>query len=673
MMNSFKAYLESYNIIHLIVDTNTLVSNATLISENKYELKILDQIVENGKKLVILKSDEKLNLRKDYHILINDLEMVPLYIGNITKTTEFDLNNYFDGWLGVKYTKTNVTFRLWAPLAKEVILVINDTHKYNMDYFDSGVYEIKLPNREEYLDKASYHYLIRNDFEFIKVIDPYCTNIDPTFTKSYIINLKKTYQFKHSFVDNINDKIDNAIIYETHVRDFTISLPLKHKGKFLGIVESKDIEKHGINYLKDLGITHVQLAPVNAFGGVDYTITDPFDKNFKYNWGYNPIYYNALCGWYSSNPLDPYQTINDFKQMIDELHQENIGVILDVVYNHVYITEEYVMNKIAPGYAYRYNANGELSNGSWCGNDIATERLMNRKFIIDSIKYYQDNFLIDGFRFDLMGLIDINTINEISKLLHKKNKNSLVYGEGWQMPTGVNSNTLSHMFNSKLTPSVGYFNDYFRNTLKGKYEQGTCGILLKEEHSKEVIESLFNPNKVISNYLQSINYVECHDNATFYDEQKKFGINDEEIKENAKLALVFVLFSKGISFIHSGQEILRTKLGIDNSYNSLDIINRFPWNLLVINEDLFEFTKRLIKIKKDENFASYNFSKVISKDKYIKVIFEKEDANLNIYLNLKKNISLVDVNKEIVLYGNKSKQMKKIPLQKGVIITKQII
>ena len=669
--NNFNAYLESYYIIHLITSLDEVVTNAYLLADKKMNLEIVGIVNQNGFRKIILSSSEKIELRKDYNVVINDLIYIPLFMGSITKTLEFDQDHYFNDWLGIKYNKSNVTFRLWAPLAKEVILVINENEKHQMNYLSSGVYEIKLSNKNEYLDKKSYFYLIRNDYEFVKVIDPYSNNIDSSFTKSYIIDLKKTYNIEDDYVDNINSNKENAIIYETHIRDFTVSLPLKHKGEFLGIVESSEIENHGINYLNNLGITHVQFAPVFAFGGVDYNIKNSFNKNFKYNWGYNPILYNALCGWYSSDPDDPYVTINEFKQMIDCLHKNNIGVILDVVYNHVYLTEEYTLNKIVPGYVYRYNQNGELSNGSWCGNDIATERLMNRKFIIDSLKYYQNTFKIDGFRFDLMGLIDVETINKICDELLKKNKNTLLYGEGWQMPTGVSSNTLAHMFNSIQTPHIGYFNDYFRNTLKGKHEHGFPGILIKEEHSKDIIESLFSGKKVLSSYNQSINYVECHDNATFYDEQKKFGINDQDIKENAKLALIFVLFSKGISFIHSGQELLRTKQGIDNSYNSPDIINRFPWHLQIINNDLLEFTKILIKIKKEQNFSDYSFSKVISKDKYLKIIFEKDNSKLFIYLNLKKNTCLVDVGKEEILYANEKPLGKKYPLYKGVIITKQ--
>ena len=305
-----------------------------------------------------------------------------------------------------------------------------------------------------------------------------------------------------------------------------------------------------------------------------------------------------------------------------------------------------------------------MSNGSWCGNDVATERLMNRKFIIDSLEYYQNEFAIDGFRFDLMGLIDTLTINEAYNKITKKNKSSLFYGEGWQMPTAYSPDLLSHMFNSKNVLNVSFFNDYFRNTLKGRKEHNKKGLLIQGDHHKETIESLFTGKKMFSSSNQSINYVECHDNTTFFDEQKKWGINNDEIKENAKIALIFVLFAKGISFIHSGEEILRSKLGIDNSYNLPDVINKFPWHLTIVNSDLLMDFKKLIKIKKEIHFSEYEFEKVLSKDKYLKVIFKKEAERLNLYINLKNNTCLLNLENEEVLFGNSN------ILNKGVIITK---
>lgn len=660
--NSFGAYLDSFYTVILKVKNDTLVNEVLLVSEDSISLSIINRNFFNDYALITLHSDELINPQVDYEVIINDNIKYHLNIGAITLTKEFEEKYFFNDWLGYKYTKTNVTFRLYAPVSKEVVLVINDTNTYLLKDIGSGVYEVKVPNKNEWLDGASYYYEIRNDEESFDVIDPYGISINPTFDRCFIIDKNKTYQLENSFVKLENK--EDAIIYEMNVRDFTISLPLVHKGEFLGIVESKELENHGINYLEDLGITHVQLSPVFAFGGVDYNIKDPHHKDFKYNWGYNPVLYNALCGWFASNPNNPYSAINEFKMMIDTFHKFGIGVILDVVFNHVYLKEKYAFGKIVPYYFYRYYPNGEMSNGSWCGNDVATERLMNRKFIIDSLEYYQNEFAIDGFRFDLMGLIDTLTINEAYNKITKKNKSSLFYGEGWQMPTAYSPDLLTHMFNSKDVLNISFFNDYFRNTLKGRKEHNKKGLLIQGDHHKETIESLFTGKKMFSSSEQSINYVECHDNTTFFDEQKKWGINNDEIKENAKIALIFVLFAKGISFIHSGEEILRSKLGIDNSYNLPDVINKFPWHLTIVNSDLLKDIKKLIKIKKDIHFSEYEFEKVLSKDKYLKVIFKKEEERLNLYINLKNNTCLLNLENEEVLFGNSN------ILNKGVIITK---
>lgn len=663
----FGAYLDSFYIIKLKLSKDINVSEVAIDLEEAV-LDIVDKTYFDNYQLVTVKSNMLIESYIDYEIKVNNLFTYHLNVGAITLNNEFEEKYYFNDWLGFKYTKTSVTFRLYAPVSKEVVLVINENKTFLLKYLDSGVYEVKLQNKNEWLDGASYYYEIRNDEEMFDVIDPYGMAVNDKFTRCFIFDKRKTYELKHDFVNLLNNNKENSIIYEMSVRDFTISLPLEHRGEFLGIVESSSIEHHGINYLKDLGITHVQLGPVFAFGGVDYSLKNPYDKGFKYNWGYNPVLYNALCGWFASNPNNPYSVINEFKMMVDTFHENGIGVIMDVVYNHVYLKEEYAFGKIVPCYPYRYFENGDFSNGSWCGNDIASERLMMRKFILDSLKYYQTEFKIDGFRFDLMGLIDIDTILQCNEMLSSKNKACLLYGEGWQMPTAFDSNNLAHMFNSSKVENISFFNDYFRNTLKGKKDHGKYGIIIKGDHNKEVIESLFNPVKMFNSINQSINYVECHDNATFFDEQIKLCVNSCDVKENAKIALVFVLFSKGISFIHSGQEILRSKQGIDNSYNSPDVINKFPWHLAIINKDLYEDTKELIRIKKEVDFASYKFVKVQTKDKCLKVIFENNTDKFNIYLNLKNNLCKLNIGSEKVLFGSSNKE--EVTLRKGVVITK---
>ena len=599
--NEIGAFLESYYNIKLVISSNFDFSSALLVSN--FETVLLEKEVVKTKydKLIIyLKSPLKIDPSIDYTIKINNELFIPLSVGFITITEEFDKENYFGGWLGFEYTKESVIFRLWAPVSKEVILVINDEYKYPLKKIDKCVFEIEISNDDEWLDGSSYYYLVRNNQEFVKTLDPYGISVNSNFDKCFIFDFEKTIKLNYSY---LKKEID-PIIYEINVRDFTISLPVKHKGEFLGIIEASKIENHGIDYLQKLGISHVQLMPIFAFGGVNYLSKSHQNSNFAYNWGYNPILYNALCGWYVSEPNNPYSQINEFKMLVDEIHKAKMGINIDVVFNHVYLTKNYCLNKIVPGYPYRYFKNNsndfEISNGSWCGNDIATERLMNRKFIIDSLKYFQSSFKIDGFRFDLMGLIDIETMKLVKQELSKENPNVMLYGEGWAMNTAYSQEKLSTMFNFNKLDGISFFNDEFRNTIKGKNNQG--GIFLGN-YNKQQLEYLF---KGTNYFNQSLNYVECHDNLTFYDQQKLFGLSDESIKENAKIALAFILFSKGVPFIHSGQEALRSKMGIDNSYNSSDFVNKFPWHLTFVHGDLVEYSKRLIKVYKEYHLSKYD-------------------------------------------------------------------
>ena len=664
-MNKTLAYLDSYYDIRIITSYETRFSSAYLVSKSSNVLlNIVKESILDDKRIVYLKSHEKISSRSDYYVSINN-EQVYLNIGDITLTKEFDLENFTNEALGVFYNTDKVLFKLWAPVSKEVKVVIDEI-EYEMHNNNTSVYEVEVENYKNALDGAKYYYLVRNNETFVKTLDPYAISVNSDFTYCYIINPKKLYKQKHSFISGFCDVINESIVYELNVRDFTITLPLKHKGEYLGIVESKTLENQGINYLVDLGITHVQLMPTYSFGGVNNNIKDAFDKDFKYNWGYNPVLYNAPCNWYASCD-NAYNSINEFKMMIDEFHKNKIGVILDVVYNHVYNMEEYALNVVVPKYPYRYFESGDISNGSWCGNDVATERLMNRKFIIDSLKYYQSEFNIDGFRFDLMGLIDTKTMNLAKEELTKTNPNTLLYGEGWQMWTAYNPELLSHMFNSKEVPNIGFFNDFFRNTLKGKYAHSKPGILVRGEQSKEVIDSLLN-TRLNKDQSYFVNYVECHDNMTFYDEQKSFGINEQDIKENAKIALIFVLFSKGLAFIHSGQEILRTKLKIDNTYNLSDIYNKFPWHLTFINEDLLKYYKELIALRKDIEFFKYKHFKTVLKDKIIKVIYKYENEYINIYFNLRNTTCILNLEEkeEVLFSSNKNTSI----LRKSIVITK---
>lgn len=651
------AYLDSYFEIRLVIPFNTKYSNIYLQDNDTFVLlEVKEKKNFEDRVVLILISTIKIKPFYDYYVKVNEDLVLKLLVGRITLTYDFDIETFYEGCLGIKYYSDKVIFRLWAPVSKEVILVIDDDKKFNLNRINESVYETSISNENEWLDKKSYYYLIRNDLEFIKVLDPYAYAVNSSLDRCFIFDPNKTFNIKNSY---INNSLSNIIIYEINIRDFTISLPIKHSGEFLGIINASKLANHGINYLKNLGITHVQLMPVFAFGGVgDYLFKDSKNSKFSYNWGYNPVLYNSLCGWYASNPNDPYCVVNEFKMLVDALHKENIGVNLDVVYNHVYDTYNYSLNKIVPNYPYRFFNDSSLSNGSWCGNDIATERKMNQKFIIDSLKYFQKNFKIDGFRFDLMGLIDKKTLILAKEELKKVNQSVLLYGEGWQMNTAYPSSMLATMNNYLSLNEIGFFNDEFRNFLRNN-------DLNLNLINIDILKKLFNGTIY---FEQSVNYVECHDNKTFYDQQKILGLSDNRIKENAKFCFVFILFSKGISFIHSGQEVLRSKTGIDNSYNQSDSINKFPWHLTLVHIDLIEYVKSLIKIKKDINFDKYDLFKIELDNEVYKVIFKNNNSFFNLYLNFTDLIKTIKIDNESILFGNEINGIVK--LNRNVLITK---
>lgn len=673
-MNNYGAFLESLNTIKVIVPNEiTIAQNYQLVHNQKLmDLQLIDSKIIDGQKHLILESLEKIDLREDYYFKVNESLKYYLNVGRVTLTKEFDKIYFTNEWLGFKYNKKEVIFRVWTPVSKQVKIVINEQHTYDLNYTKNGIYEVKIPNDNEWLDRASYYYLVRVNENFTKALDPYAISANEDLSACFVIDLNKTYPLKNKWVELPSLNPSSAIIYEMHVRDFTISLPVAHPGEFLGITESKKISQHGLNHVKDLGVTHLQLMPVFAFGDVNYHIKDSSNPQFKYNWGYNPVLFNSLCGWYASNPNDPYSAINEFKQMIDEIHSLKMGVNLDVVYNHVFDSSTYAMEKLVPYYSYRYNGE-KLSNGSWCGNDIASERRMNQRFILDSIKFYQEFYHIDGFRFDLMGLIDIETMNKIVALTKSNNPSSLIYGEGWNMPTSVDSNGLATMFNSVLMPEIAFFNDFYRDTLKGR--NSNPSLFLNHQLSKAALDSLFSGGTkgryVFSNKIQSINYVECHDNYTFYDQFKLYGLDEQTIKKDAKIVFAMILFSKGIPFIHSGQEMLRTKYGCENSYNLPDSVNRMPWHLLIPNGDLFESVRLLISIRKELIFEDYDFISTKQENSLIEVNFKCNHNKLKLVINLNNYaIKYTLNNKEKIIFGNEDYNVNENKLNHGIIIVR---
>lgn len=526
--------------------------------------------------------------------------------------------------LGARYTKEHTTFRVWSPLREEIGLAIYDNQNsfarvlHRMVKDEEGVHE-KIINGDL---KGKFYTLIIGDKE---ITDPYSISSSINSIRSAIIDLKDTNPLGWDSYERPKTNNHAPIIYELHIKDFTghKTSGVKHRGKYLGLVEHKPL-----NHLKDLGVTHIHLMPVFDFLTVRED-KDLFFEDNNYNWGYDPELYNVVEGSYATKPEDPINRIKEFKTMVMELHKAGFKVIMDVVYNHTYRTKDSNFNIIMPFYYYRQNSRGEFSNGSGCGNELATERFMVRRFIIDSLKYWTREFHIDGFRFDLMALIDINTVNTLIDELRLINPDILIYGEPWtadESPLDAKERTLK---GSQQDKNFALFNDDFRDAIKGDNDGYGRGFIQGNIDCKIAVEtglvgSIYYDNEHIgftSNSYQSINYINSHDNLILRDKiNKSFpGLNIESKTRLNKLAFAILFTSQGIPFIHAGNEFLRTKYMEHNTYNLPLTINEIDWKLKEEHYEFFNYFKDLIKLRK--NYKEFNLYK--ADDIRIKIKFMK--------------------------------------------------
>jgi pullulanase len=521
--------------------------------------------------------------------------------------SEVDEKYFYGGDdLGATYSIEHTVFKLWAPFAESVRVQLYKTckdekpfRKLPMSKGKKGVWE-KTAFGD--FDGTYYTYVVVNDEIETETIDPYAKSCGANGAMGFIFDPVRTNPKGFEHTDYVKLlKYTDAAIYELHVRDFSIDASggFCYRGKFLAFSEKGMINASGdaigIDYLKSLGITHVQLQPIFDYETVDETdIHRP-----QFNWGYDPQNFNCPEGSYSTNPFDGRARVTELKKAIMSLHNAGIGVIMDVVYNHTYGTADSVFTKVFPKYYYR-EWGEHYSNGSGCGNEVATERAMVRKYIIDSLCYFAKEYKIDGFRFDLMGLYDVETLKIAAVKLREINGYVILYGEGW---TGGDSplpgDSRAMKWNARAIPQYGFFSDDFRDTIKGNnfinrdkgYVNGVSG---NEQFVKEVITGRVPHPQIpnLSKYAwtdhpyQAVNYVEAHDNLTLWD--KLFYTNgadsfDTRIRMD-KMAAAFVFLSQGIPFIQAGQEFLRSKPlpggnSFDhNSYNSPDIVNSIKWN-----------------------------------------------------------------------------------------------
>ena len=502
--------------------------------------------------------------------------------------------------LGSNYSSGETTFHLWAPIRNSSILRVYD--EWNSTEYKSyemikdeieGTFSMTVQGD---LDGKFYTYFLDNKYE---VTDPYCKASSVNSKKSAIIDLHDTDP--DGFLDYeipFNDSKE-AIIYEVHIKDFTIheSSNSKYKGKYLGFIDR-------IDHLKELGITHVHFLPIYDFITVNEH-TDKFHDDENYNWGYDPELYNVPEGSYSINPYDPKSRIMELKRLIMELHKAGISVIMDVVYNHTYKSHDSNLNIIYPMYYHRSFDGVYFSNGSGTGNEIASEREYVRESIINSVKYWQEEFNIDGFRFDLMALTDKTTMQMVKEELEKVNENIMIYGEPWI----AQGSPLP--YHEQITPGsqkgtdIGIFNPKFRDSLKGEgdnYRRGYLQGNTDEKHNVEegIVGSIgMRKNGICHEPFESINYYNSHDNLLLTDKLKKSLGERDELREINKLAMSIIMTSQGIPFIHAGNEFLRDKELDHNSYKSGNRLNAIDWNLKKENRDIFDHSKDIINLRRE--------------------------------------------------------------------------
>lgn len=503
--------------------------------------------------------------------------------------------------LGFNYNKEYTFFKIYAPKINRVKLLLyenyNDVRYNSIDMKKSdGYFEVKV---EGDLDGIYYKYQLDEKFE---IVDPFCKASSINSLKSCVVDLNSTNPdgFIHEEYEIANK--NEAIIYELSIKDYSSDISSKirddYRGKFLGLIEESDVS--GINHLKDLGITHVHLMPVFDFVGVDERNSEKFSED-NYNWGYNPENYNCIEGSYSTEPENPKNRIMEFKKMIQTLHANHIGVIMDVVYNHTFRNKDHPFNLIYPQF-YRRNKDGDFTNGSGVGNELNTEDEFVRRFIIDSLLYFQKEFHIDGFRFDLMALIDSETTDKIVSELRKNDENVIIYGEPWmadESPLQKNKRTI---FGSQKGKDYAFFNPFFRNAIKGDnddnstgfvqenvdkigLETGICGSIYYDEKRHGFCE---NPN-------ETINYFNSHDNLILQDKLIK---TNADIETSTKLCFDLIILSQGIPFFHCGNEFLRSKSMYKNTYNLSLSVNAVDWKLKYDNDEIYQYVKSLIKFRK---------------------------------------------------------------------------
>ncbi len=590
--------------------------------------------------------------------------------------------------LELKVDGSGTHFTLWSPKADAVEVRLYDTDRntpavetLKMHKSDNGTWRVSVPEK---LYGKFYTFAVTVDgHQLDETPGVWAKAVGTNGHRAAIIDFANTNpegweNDRGPVIENITD----AVLYEMHHRDMSMhpSSGIVHKGKFLAMTEpmttSPEGASTGIDHLKELGVTHVHILPSYDYNSVD-------ESNLpanQYNWGYDPYNYNAPEGSYSTDPGNPEARVREMKQMVKALHDAGIGVVMDVVYNHTANNDDSNFSLTAPGYYYRHRADGSYSDASGCGNETASERQQMRDFIINSVKYWAQEYHIDGFRFDLMAIHDIETMNEVAAALKEINTSIFVYGEGWtagDSPLPAEQRALKE--NVAKMKDIAVFSDDIRDAIKGHYSNAAdpgfatgkpgneetvkIGIVGATAHP-QVDYSKGNNSKFpyASAPTQIVNYVSCHDDLMLTDKLAKSmpGSTEAERQRAARLAQTIVFTSQGTPFMWSGEEIFRDKKGVHNSYKSPDSINAIDWSLKTKNADQFEYYKNLIRLRREHPA----FRMTTAEDVARNIVFDKVSTPNIISYSIKNNAG-GDAWKEIKLVFNGSKEAYTAKIPKG--------
>ena len=588
----------------------------------------------------------------------------------------------------MEYSPIETKFTLWAPTAEEVRVLLYDSgnegsayQTLSLEMGEDGIWNTSI---KEDLKGKFYTFNVKVNGKWLGDTPGIMAKaVGVNGKRAAVIDLRSTDPegWANDVRPLLKDYAD-IIVYEMHHRDFSLDSVsgIRNKGKFLALTElgttTSQGEKTGIDHLKELGVTHVHILPSYDYASVDESKPD----KAQYNWGYDPQNYNVPDGSYSTDPYKPDVRIKEFKQMVQALHKAGIRVVLDVVYNHTFNTEESNFERTVPGYFYRQTKDGKPANGSGCGNETASDRAMMRKYMVESVLYWINEYHIDGFRFDLMGIHYIETMNEIRAAVDKIDPSIFIYGEGWAASAPqLNQEELAMKANIYKMPRIAAFSDEMRDGLRGGWDDDRKGAFLIGQPGHEMsikfglVGAVKHPQVINDsvNYskepwalqpTQMISYVSCHDDMCLADRLKATmpDATDEERASLHKLAETFVFTSQGVPFIFAGDEMMRDKKGIHNSYNSPDSINTIDWRNKTIHHDVFDYVRELITLRK--NHPAFRMGDADKVRQYMEFL-PVEGSNLVAFI-LKDNAN-GDSWKNIIVAFNSRKEPAKLSIPAG--------